>query len=216
MPLMNYHELTMSESKDSPQRRLQNRVIYSIMASALVYSIFISGILVTIEPYETTFPGGNFCYKQFSRDYAASMGLGRRFRKEALEAFPEKDDEAEGISVKDRKKMIEDKVYHVYLDNPKDVGGAHSRWMSGFLVSDNVEKMNYCDPLFEKNPGIQRENELHQNEPNREKDAKELYNQAIFQSVALPSVDALAIKFPFSNGFLSALILSYKVRTGKF
>jgi hypothetical protein len=215
MSLMNYHELTMSESKDSPQRRLQNRVIYSIIGSCLVYSIFVSAILVTIEPFETTFPGGNFCYKQLSRDYATSMGLGRRIRKEALEAFPEKDDEAEGISVKDRKKIIEDKVYHVYLDNPQDVGGSHTRWMSGFLVSDKVEKMRYCDPLFEKNPGIQREKALHKNEPDTEKDASELFNQAIYQSVALPSVDALAIKFPFSNGFLSALVFSYKVRSRK-
>ena len=182
------------------------------MASCFLYSLFISDILVTIEPFETPFPGGNFCYKQFNRDYVASMGLGRRIRKNVLEAFPKEDDATKGISVNERKKMIEDKFYHVYLDNPEAVGGAHMRWMSGVLASDAEEKMSYCDPLFDKNPGIAREAETHRDEPENEKKASDLFAQALYQSADLPSVKSLAIKFPFTNGFLSGLVFSYKVR----
>lgn len=208
--MLNYHELTMTESKNSPQRRLQFSIICSIIASCFTYSVYISGVLLTIEPFETPFPGGIYCYKQLSRDYATSFGIGRRIQKDVLEAFPEKD-EAAGISVKDRKKMIEDKVYHVYLDNPEDVAGVNTRWMTGVLVSDDVEKLSYCDPLFEKNPGILREKKLHRDEPDTEKTAAELFDQEIYQYVSLPSVDSLAIKFTYSGGFLSALVLSYKI-----
>ena len=211
MQLLNYHELTMNEPKNSPQRRLQFSVICGIMMFCLVYSVHISGVLLTIEPFETKFPGGNFCYKKFSRDYVTSMGIGRRLQKEVLEAFSEEDDKAVGISVKDRKKIIEDKVYHVYLDNPKEVGGVFSRWFSGVLVSDN-EKVSYCDPLFEKNPTIQREYESHKDVPDNEKSAKDLFNETVYEHLALPSVDSLAIKFPFTDGFSGSLALNYKVR----
>lgn len=210
--LMNYHGLTIEESKNSPQRRYQFIVICSIIAFCFTYSVYISGILLTIEPYETEFPGGIFCYKQISRDYAASMGIGRRLQKDILEAFPEEEDAAKEISVTDRKKIIEDKIFHVYLDNPEDVSGLHQRSMSGVLVSDDIDKLSYCDPLFEKNPALLREKKLYQHEPASEKKASELFQQTIYESATLPSVDSLAIKFPFSNGFLSALVFSYKVR----
>ncbi len=209
---MNYHGLTIGETKDSPQKRYQYMVICSIIASCFTYSVYISGILLTIEPFETEFPGGTFCYKPLSRDYASSIGLGRRLQKDILEAFPEEDDAAKEISVTDRKKIIEDKVYHVYLDNPEDVSGLHQRFMSGVLVSDDTDKLSFCDPLFEKNPGILREKKLHQDELEKEKKASEVFFQTVYESVDLPSVDSVAIKFPFSNGFLSALVFSYKVR----
>lgn len=206
----------MEESKDSPQRRYQFIVICSIIAAGFTYSVFISGVLLTIEPFETKFPGGNFCYKKISRDYSVSMGIGRRIRKDVLEAFPEDDDAAKEISVQDRKKMIEDKVYHVYLDNPEEVGGNYQRAISGVLVSDDAEKISYCDPLFKKNPGIMREKEIHKDEADKEKKASELFDQAVYESISLPSVDSLAIKFPFSNGFASALTFSYKVSAANF
>ena len=180
-----------------------------------MYSIFISGILITIEPYETTFPGGTFCYKQLTRDYAASMGAGRQLRKDALDAFPKEDDEAAGISVRERKTMIENKTFHIYLDHPGIVSGEHTRWMSGMLVSNGADKSSYCDPLFEKNPGIEKKRKLHQHVPKEEVSASEWFYRLNYKSVELPSVDSLAIKFPFSDGLLSAVMLAFKVRNLK-
>lgn len=214
--LLDYHGLTITESKTSSHRRAQFIVICSVIASCFAYSVIISGALQTIQPYETPFPGGTFCYRQVTRDYGASMGIGRRLQKEILEAFPEKDDEEEGITVKQRKKIIEDKVYHVYLDNPEVVGGSNMRWMSGVLVSDDVEKLSYCDHLFDKNPGSMKLKELNKDERYSEKKASDLFEEAIYQSVELPPVNSVAIKFPFSNGFSSALVFNYKVRIQNF
>jgi hypothetical protein len=209
--LMNYHQLTMTESKDSYHRKMQFRVICAIIGGCFTYSIFISGILLTIEPFETTFPAGKFCYKQVTRDYAASMGIARLLRKEVLQTFSEEDDEAAGISVRERKQRIESKVYHVYLDNPENVDGGHTRWFSGLLVDNDADVVSYCDPLFEKNSEIQKEHELYKNIPDIEKTASELFEHAYYKSIELPPVKSIAIKFPFSDGFTSALVLSYKL-----
>jgi hypothetical protein len=209
--LLNYHEMTMTEGAGSYQKKLQFRVICSIITSCFVYSVWISGILLTIKPYEAIFPGGQLCYKQITRDYVASMGLGRRILTDVLEAFPEEDDKADGISRKDRKKMIEEKMYHIYLDNPEDVGGGHMRFMTGILTVDKEEKRDYCHHLIEKNPGIERVKDLNKDEPEGEKDFSDLFKEVIYQYVDLPPVKSLAIKFPFSNGFTSALVLEYKI-----
>ncbi len=216
MVLMNYHEMTMAESKDSPQRRYQFIVICSVIAFGFTYSVYISGILLTIQPFETKFPGGTFCYKDLTRDYAASGGLSRRLQKDVLQAFPEvnsDDNDAEQKkALKARKKMIEDKIYNIYLDNPEDVGGNKQRFMGGVLASGGAERKSYCDPLFEKNPTLARNKKLHAHEPESEKGVSDLFDEAVYQSVTLPSVDSVAIKFTYSDGFASALALSYKVR----
>jgi len=181
------------------------------MATWFLYSLYISGILLTIDPVEMSFPGGNFCYKFVARDYVASMGFGRRIRKNVYDILPsdDGDEKEEKITKKEKNKLIEEMVYHVYLDNPQLVGGAKTRWLSGVLVTD-LEKSKYCDPLFDVNPKIEREALLHQDEPEREKKASDVFEQTIYQHVNLPSVSSLAFKFPYTNGFLSGLVLSYK------
>lgn len=212
---MNYHGLTMEESKDSPQRRYQHIVICSVIAIGFTYSVYISGVLLSIQPFETKFPGGTFCYKDFTRDYAASMGLGRRLQKDILAGFPEAEsddnDDEQKKALKARKKMIEDRVHHIYLDNPEDIGGNNQRFMTGVLTSGGAERKSYCDPLFEKNPALARNKKLYANLPNNEKGASALYDETVYKSVSLPSVDSVAIRFTFSDGFASALALSYKV-----
>jgi len=182
------------------------------MATWFLYSLYISGILLTIDPVEMSFPGGNFCYKFVARDYVASMGFGRRIRKNVYDILPsdDGDEKEEKITKKEKNKLIEEMVYHVYLDNPQLVGGAKTRWLSGVLVTD-LEKSKYCDPLFDVNPKIEREALLHQDEPEREKKASDVFEQTIYQHVNLPSVSSLAFKFPYTNGFLSGLVLSYKI-----
>mmetsp|Transcript_47601 Transcript_47601/g.54973 ORF Transcript_47601/g.54973 Transcript_47601/m.54973 type:complete len:312 (-) Transcript_47601:375-1310(-) len=210
--VLNYHELTMNEPRDSPARRQQFLVICSIIATWFLYSLYISGILVIIDPVEMSFPGGNFCYKFVARDYVASMGFGRRIRKNIYDILPSDDVDAKErkITKKKKNKLIEEMVYHVYLDDPQLVGGAKTRWLSGVLVSD-VEKAKYCDPLFDNNPKIERLALLHEDELEREKKASDVFEQTIYQHVILPSVNSLAFKFPFTNGFLSGLVLSYKI-----
>lgn len=213
---MNYHDLTREESKNSPQRRYQHIVICSVIALGFSYSVYISGVLLSIQPFETKFPGGTFCYKDFTRDYAASMGIGRRLQKDILAGFPETvsddNDDEQKKALKARKKMIEDRVHHIYLDNPEDIGGNNQRFMTGVLASGGAERKSYCNPLFEKNPALARNKKLQAHEPVTEKGASALFDETVYKSVSLPSVDSVAIRFTYSDGFASALALSYKVR----
>lgn len=211
--VLNYHELTMSESRDSPARRQQFLVICSIMASWFLYSLYISGLLVKIETVEMPFPGGNFCYKFVARDYVASLGLGRRIRKHVYDLLPEDvyDENDKKLTNKEKRNIAEERVYHMYLDNPEIIGGAHTRWMTGVLVPDGIEKEKYCDPLFDHNPEIERQALIHSDEPESDKKASDVFEQTVYKYVNLPSVNSLAVRFPFTNGFLSGLVFSYKI-----
>jgi len=211
--VLNYHELTMSESRDSPARRQQFLVICSIMASWFLYSLYISGLLVKIEIVEMPFPGGNFCYKFVARDYVASLGLGRRIRKHVYDLLPEDvyDENDKKLTNKEKRNIAEERVYHMYLDNPEIIGGAHTRWMTGVLVPDGIEKEKYCDPLFDHNPEIERQALIHSDEPESDKKASDVFEQTVYKYVNLPSVNSLAVRFPFTNGFLSGLVFSYKI-----
>jgi hypothetical protein len=211
--VLNYHELTMTESRDSPARRQQFLVICSIMASWFLYSLYISGLLVRIETVEMPFPGGNFCYKFVARDYVASMGLGRRIRKHVYDLLPEDvyDENDKKLTNKEKRNIAEERVYHMYLDNPEIIGGAHTRWMTGVLVPDGIEKEKYCDPLFDHNPEIERQALINIDEPETDKKASDVFEHTVYKYVNLPSVNSLAVRFPFTNGFLSGLVFSYKV-----
>lgn len=231
MANLNYHELTMGEPRDSPARRQQFLIICSIMASAFVYSALTSGALQPVKSAVTTgaFPGGNFCFKAAERDYAASMGLGRTIAEEygavvagASAGKPYRDDEATITTTtlpgdddkkeeRETKKKMTSKMYHIYLDNPMEVSGMYQRWMTGVLVSD-AEKADFCDPLLAQNPHIEKLVAKNRHFSADEKNAREVFHETMYEMVDLPSVDSLVLQFPFTDGFISALIFSYKVR----
>mmetsp|Transcript_12868 Transcript_12868/g.31251 ORF Transcript_12868/g.31251 Transcript_12868/m.31251 type:complete len:327 (+) Transcript_12868:292-1272(+) len=236
---LNYHELTMHEPRDSPAKRKQFLVICSVMASVFVYTAMTSGAFQPIRSATTqgVFPGGNFCYKYSQRDYAASMGLGRSITEDWIEdlknnkpAEPAQkattvaagdsnstekvtlpgDDVIEDKAIKELEDKMEEKLYHIYLDDPYDVAGMNHRWMTGVLVSD-ADKAEFCDPLLEKNPAIERAAYKQRHLEYEDKKAKEAFDTTVYELVDLPSVDSLVLQFPFTNGFVSALIFSYKV-----
>lgn len=188
--LMNYHEMTMSEARDSPQRRKQFLVICTVMASFLAHSVITSGGLSSVDIKEGIFPGGQFVYKSAGRDYAASQGLMRHIGKD-LELKP---------------REYPDLLYSLYLDNPWEVGGRRQRFASGILVDNRGKDMK--KKLLDMNPSIlaqQKGKDL------SELPAFELWPATEYESTSLPSLDAAVANFPFTNGFVSALILSYKV-----
>lgn len=210
--VLNYHELTMNEPRDSLARRQQYLVICSIMFSIFLYSLYISGILLTIEPVERSFSGGSFCYKFISRDYVASIGLGKRIRTDVYDGISAAAVTTNNEDKKEKRRLIEDRVYSVFLDNPEVIGGSFTRFLSGFLVApDSSEKTKYCDPLFAMNSRIEKEALLHKSVLNADKAASDLFQQTVYEHVNLPKVNSLAITFPFTGGFLSGLVLSYKI-----
>ena len=61
------------------------------------------------------------------RDYAASMGLGRMVTADLI------GEKAKGKE----KRVVEEKLYHLFLDDPSSVGGRRQRWAGGILVADS-------------------------------------------------------------------------------
>lgn len=195
--LMNYHEMTMGQPRDDPAKRKQFLVICSVMFSVFAYTLMTSGALLAIEPVNGVFPGGFFCYKFTNRDYAASMGLGRRIQNDLAAEF--------GGGDTPERKEAEEMLYHVYLDDPMRMGGRRQRWMSGIMVGKKGKPKIQKLKALNKNIKKLTEDEL------RSVPAREVFASLEYEQGDLPSVDALVLQFPFTDGFVSALMLSYRV-----
>jgi len=218
MVLMNYHELTINESNDSPARRKQFKIICAVMMSCIVYSIITSGVLAPIKYQLGTFPGGEFVYKYTGRDYAASN---------SLIAF------IAGKDLKLKEKEYGNTMYSLYLDDPLVIHGRNQRFACGILLNgdDETEKTETTHKETSTAATATNNNNSNQerkfvlmevkNKENPELTEKEiqempaidLWKRLKYQSVELPAVKAVVIKFAFSNGFVSALVHSYKVNT---
>lgn len=195
MVLMNYHELTMNEARDSPQRRKQFLVICAVMASTFVYAVLTAGGLSPVNITEGEFPGGDFIFRQTKRDYAASNGLARSI----------------GTDLGLKPKHFADVIYNVYLDNPAVVtGGRQQRFAAGLLVAKHqgeIDTHNYKRKLLAMNEQIIPATE----EEFWDLSASDLWPRLKYEQKSLPKTKAAVLQFPFTDGFVSALILSHKV-----
>jgi hypothetical protein len=188
--LMNYHELTMDEGRDSPAKRKQFLIICTVMLGAFIHSLLTAGGISTVNIQEGIFPGGDLVYKFTSRDYAASGSLMESIGKDA--AMKPKD--------------FADTMYTVYLDEPTSVAGRQQRFACGYLATDGDGK--------KVKKGLMEKNE--EKKPPTEAEiydlpARNLWPALMYESQALPSVKAAVVQFPFTNGFVSALVHSYKI-----
>jgi hypothetical protein len=195
--LMNYHELTMDEPANSKSRKLQFRVICIVMATCIVWSLISSGALRPVEVTEGVFPGGEFFYKITGRDYAASQSL-----------------------INDCSKHLEVReldqgnvLYTLYLDDPVAVNGRRQRFAGGYLLNDqtvtrkqesNEERKRI---LMQINEQVKEASQVELEESS----AFELWPKLKYSSVELPRVKAAVVEYTYSNGFVSALLHSYKV-----
>lgn len=192
--MLNYHELTVDESRDSPARRKQFVVICSVIIFFTVYAILTSGLLLPLDVQVASFPGGEFVYKTTGRDYAASMSLLRTV--------------AEDLKIKE--KDYEDIMYNLYLDDPLKVSGRKQRFASGILLKDKEEESNNQE---RKRILMAKNNQKTDLTPQEivELPAVELWERLRYHTQDLPKVKAVVLQFPFTNGFVSALVHSYKV-----
>lgn len=160
------------------------------MAVTFLYSFISSGGFSSIDIEEGEFPGGTFVFKRAKRDYAASMGLARFIGKEA------------GI----KPKQQADVVYTFYLDDPRTVmGGRQQRFVAGLLTVN--EDDDQSKQLLSKNPDIQEFTEDEFNELS----ASELWPKIKYEQESLPKTRAAVVQFPFTDGFISALILTWRI-----
>lgn len=159
------------------------------MAVTFLYSFITSGGFSAIEIEEGEFPGGTYIFKRAKRDYAASMGLARFVGKEA------------GIKANQHA----DVLYTFYLDDPRIImGGRQQRFAAGLLAPEGDEQ---SDRLLSKNSDIQEFTE----EEFIELSAAELWPKIKYEKETLPKTRAAVIQFPFTNGFISALMLTWRI-----
>ena len=145
------------------------------------------------------------------RDYAAAYGLIEEIATD-LQVTP-------GNYV--------DLMYNLYLDDPMLVGGPNQRFATGILVdhhgSSPSDQLSYKETLLQSNAGIiaaaaaaARAMEAAATGKPKKQDAttttpQEHFRRQPWEVVSLPSVDAAVVQFPYTNGFVSLLITSYRV-----
>ncbi|CAB9499004.1 expressed unknown protein [Seminavis robusta] len=201
--LMNYHELTMDESADSPNKRRQFRLICAVMAIAVTYMTLSSGALKPVVVEEGTFGGGDFRYKLIGRDYAASNSL--------LESI------AGDLNVKER--QYESVMHTIYVDDPMTVHGRRQRFAGGVLLTEQTPQLLVArDGTVTSNEeriatmaALNKEMKVTTEQEQDDMPAADLWPRLKYQRQQLPAVRAAKVKFTFTNGFVSSLVHSYKV-----
>ena len=123
-------------------------------------------------------------------DYAASAGLARSISEDL------------GVAEEDQNDLL----YSLYLDDPMKMGGSRQRFATGILVDKRGKAKK--DKLMGMNEEIR--NTVY--DENEDLSIQKRWKLIEYKSVSLPSVDAAVVQFPFTNGFVSALTHSYKVR----
>jgi len=196
MVLMNYHELTMTEARDSPARRKQFLVICTVMAGVFLYSSFTSGVFNRVQIVEGTFTGGDFVYKTAKRDYAAAGSLEGQIASDlGLERRNSKEDEAADL------------LYTIFLDHPGQVGGGRNQRFASGLVARNSAQKAMKQQLIQRNDATEP--------PTRAQvldlPATDLWPRLRYKKHSLPTAKAAVVYFPFTNGFVSSLVQSYKI-----
>lgn len=210
--MLNYHELTMNEPRDSPARRKQFLVICAVMVSVLLHSAITAGALesVKIESESTYFPGGEFLYKPLVRDYAATGGM---LRSIAEDVGAVKDGGwGAGIAQGEGDVTMGGVLFAVYLDSDSGVQVGERRFLTGALLGcaegciAGKDADELRQTLLAKNEGMKAEADM------REKGEWQEYVSNIpYEAGKFPRAPAAVTRFPYTGGFVSALVHQFKV-----
>lgn len=211
---ISYHELAASSNQNSKVVQDQNRKYYLVLC-VLGFGVFFhatirAGIFesVAIDGDHGIYPGGSFVFKEIVRDYVASGGVMRMIENDLIKAFESlTDDGNENTTTPIVKEGDADEyLYSIFVDNlDKDsrvVPDADKRFFAG-IVTDKAGKemkdilLNYANNIRKKKV----------DDLNRMEELEELP----YHVGKLPSVRAAVATFPYTGGFISALLNQYKV-----
>ncbi|KAL9189395.1 hypothetical protein ACHAXT_009070 [Thalassiosira profunda] len=191
--MMNYHEMTMNEPRDSPQRRKQFLVVSFIMVVIALHAGLTAGLLAPLDIETGTFPGGEFVYKLMVKDYAASTGTLRTVASD-LGIVEEGSGNlilSEGVELD-----TADLLYSMLLDDERLIPGGQTRFAAGLLARGR-EGNKMKRQLLEVNGLITGEG-------THSKDIK-------YEVGKLPKAEAAVVQHPFTAGAWSAILQSYKI-----
>jgi len=133
------------------------------------------------------------------RDYATTGGIWRRISKDLQPKIESELNLGGGTESSEIK--FDDSLYAVYVDNFTSGWG---RYFSGILIDQSQSELK--ERLLETNANT----DIH--EQNRDdKSAENKFLRLKYEVGDLPSVRAAVATFPFTDGFVSALLHNYKV-----
>jgi len=187
----------MNQRRDDPARQRQFLVICAIGFFGMLYAyVSAGGFEPVVVDGDGFFKGGPFVYKFTQRDYAASDGLAAHIAREI------------GLEPNDQA----DAMYTVYLDDPRRVSGFRSRFAAGYLATNGDSESR------QKQKELTAKNKLLVDpEPTDVSEFKhtschELWPKLRYRTASFPKkVPAAVVQFPHTTGFVTALLLQYKV-----
>ncbi len=230
--MLNYHELTVGEPKNSPAKRKQFIIITTIMMTLLVYHAMHAGVFYSMDILtsdsdhaNSLFEGGEFIYKLMTKDYAASGGTLRTVKEDiGLDLTLNEGELTElemelGIITDGDGGAAVDLFYTVFMDDPGKVPGGESRFAGGILFPPSFNSKEGRERIKSK---LLRVNEdilkskrgLSGDGVGRSGDVivEDNHSRSVEYRVGkLPKVEVAVAQHPFTDGAFSALLQSYKV-----
>ncbi|KAL7550849.1 hypothetical protein ACHAWF_014046 [Thalassiosira exigua] len=212
--MLNYHELTMNEPRDSPQRRKQFLVISLIVAGMTLHAGLTAGILAPLAIERGSFPGGEFVHKFMTKDYAASTGTSRTV---ADDLGVEEEGGGGLVSTGLEEVDTADMLYTVFFDDAAMVPGGKTRFASGVLLPGGKKDGGATIKqrlLVDANERIDVERKLDgkTKKQREEEDFGSIHSKDVkYDAGKLPKVDAAVVRHPFTAGAWSAIFQSHKI-----
>jgi hypothetical protein len=187
----------MNQPPDPKSRQQQFLVICTVMVAAFLHSFVMAGGFHSIHTSSGPFEGGEFCYKITSRDYATSMSLAENIGQDM------------GIKTRQNDDEHPNPLYTLYMDSPASLSADRLRFAVGHLALTADSKRINREVLMKKNKDIVVP--LSTKELN-DLAVTEIWSRLVYKTVQLPRMkQALVTHLPFNDGFLSALLFTYKI-----
>mmetsp|Transcript_12187 Transcript_12187/g.18415 ORF Transcript_12187/g.18415 Transcript_12187/m.18415 type:complete len:289 (-) Transcript_12187:168-1034(-) len=202
---VSYHELnagTQRTERHTVGERKQFLVVCVIGVAVLLNAFINAGLFEEVVIKDGgVFLGGEYIYKISDRDYAATGGTWRSIRQDLKTDQHLEDD-----------KSFDDKLYAVYID---DVTTSNGRFFSGLLTSEDSS----ANGKKHEDSALNSDHSMKQrllDSPNREmsdfqRKERNEFERREYIIGTLPSVKCAVATFPYTDGFVSALLTNYKV-----
>jgi hypothetical protein len=213
---VSYHELTHNQPRDTADQRKQYLVICVIGAAFFFNSLLTSGLLEPVRINDGIYPGGFFVYKKLERDYASTGGSFRRVTEDLHNSITQDNKIKKDSYSNDIYQAYEPYLHAVYVDNLEyQVPSGTERYFSGILIDKS--QIAWQNALMDLNKSIIAPNPSPNNNEKKEKKDEErlsfseMFSSTKYEIADLPSLRASVAVFPYTNGFVSALLHQYKV-----
>lgn len=199
---VSYHELTQGQSSRHSAGQRKQFLLICVVGFAVCANSFINAGLMEPVKIENDgiYPGGDFVYKLIeNKDYATTGGLWARISKDLQSPNNNATlDLNENAQVEE---SYDESLYSIYIDN--EVAMGLGRFLIGILILDENKDDELKNRLLAKNDDIEN--------IKVEDNAESSFLRLKYEVGDAPSVRSAVATFPFTNGFVSALLHNYKV-----